>query len=81
MGSASNCRGCGAPIRWVTTQNGKKHPVDWEPGGEGANITVDSDEVMTVLGPLELQVYEGVLFTSHFKTCPEADRFRKAKRK
>lgn len=75
----ANCRGCGAPIRWVVTEAGKRHPIDWEANGPKANITVDSDDVMTVLGPLELQVHEGNLWTSHFATCPEAARFRKGK--
>ena len=50
----STCKGCGAPIDWITTTGGKYMPVDPEPvfiieGGDGPDRFV-TDEGAVLLG-------------------------------
>lgn len=60
---SGECRGCGAPIYWVTMKSGKKHPVD-----RGRQV-----RVVFVGGQ-----WEAVgAYTSHFSSCPKRDEFRR----
>jgi len=61
----ANCKSCGAEIVWVKTNAGKNHPVNAEP--EKRIILLDGGA----------QVMDA--YTSHFATCPDADKFRKKK--
>ena len=80
----SRCRGCGAPIEWITTAAGRSMPVDPEPvfiiEGAGSDRFV-TDEGEVVAGRRALPEEEGpacaVGFVPHWKTCPAADRFRR----
>ena len=79
----SRCKGCGARIKWVKTPSGKNVPID-----KGAvTILPDKDGFIAVV-TLDGRVIRGNLtmygtpgavtgYTSHFATCPAADRFRK----
>ena len=61
------CKGCGAKIVWIKTENGKLTPIDAKP--EKRYVSIDySWKVMDT-------------HISHFATCPEADHFRKSKTK
>lgn len=62
----ATCRGCGAPIIWVTTVNEKKTPIDEKP--EHRYIFGDDERVQLVK-----------TYMPHHATCPEVDRFRKKK--
>lgn len=62
------CRGCGANIFFIRTPAGKNHPVDAKPVRiwvEG----VSDDGCQTAWKQVEGH-------TSHFATCPDAERFR-----
>ena len=80
----SLCKGCGAPIDWITTKEGKYTPVDPEPvfiiEGDGSDRFI-TDEGEVILGRRALQEEERpgleVAFVSHWKTCPDAGRFRR----
>ena len=71
----SNCRSCGAAIRWVEMEkSGKKMPLDavpvedgliWIFGGKG-----HTGDVAPAMGSMDR-------YTSHFATCPNAKRHRK----
>lgn len=58
----SNCRSCGAQIRFIQTANGKNHPI---------NAAVQSFWVET---DGEWSIVKG--HTSHFATCPNASAHR-----
>jgi hypothetical protein len=65
----SACKACGAAIVWAVTSNGRRMPVDADPI-PGPNVRLNADGTCDVFG---------LLHHSHFATCPNADRFRKAK--
>lgn len=58
------CKACGAEIIWKKTTNGKNIPLDTEPR-KMATIMKDGETV-----------WIGDAYTTHWETCPEADRFR-----
>lgn len=65
-GFSAPCRSCGARILWVTfPKSGKRAPVD-------AAVS----RVLKVKDGLVLEIVEG--HTSHFATCPHADKWRKS---
>lgn len=79
------CRGCGAPIVFITTPAGKITPADAEP----INVTLDDAGELKVLledgrvvsarrhGPTDL--YEPTQARlSHFASCPQAANFRRS---
>jgi hypothetical protein len=79
------CRGCGAPIVWTVTANGKRMPVDAYPivASQGFRL---QEEVLDVALQYSEQLIATFtvapgsgerLYISHFSTCPDAARFRK----
>lgn len=68
--------GCGAPILWAKTAEGKAMPVNVEPVDTG-NVALlpTSPPRATVLKASER--YEGPRFVSHFASCPDADLHRR----
>ena len=64
------CR-CGAKVVWMVTTRGKKMPVDYS---EKIRVFLD----FTNPRPL---VFNAQTMVSHFATCPDADKFRKPKKK
>ena len=76
------CRGCGAPIIWVTTAAGKTMPCDPQllryrenPNGKDM-VVVDGKGVVRC--DLDFEgLPTGMARISHFATCPQAGRFRK----
>lgn len=65
------CRGCGKKIGWVRMLSGKRMPVDLEPVQKVVVIYHDPQGVLPSMG----KTVSG--YTSHFATCPQADKFRK----
>lgn len=64
------CRGCGAPITWARTVAGDKAtPIT---GREPVPLRTEHD----LMGRL-IEHYDAA--DTHFRTCPEADRFRRGK--
>jgi len=67
---SATCKFCGKPILWVRMQNsGKKHPVD-----------LPLKKLVVVNGDQTIGAVRNAS-SSHFATCPEADRARKPKEK
>lgn len=80
----SVCRGCGTPLEWIRTKEGRSMPVDPETvfviEGEGRDrFITDEGEVITGrrATPEEERPELTVAFVPHWKTCPDADRFRR----
>lgn len=63
------CKSCGAKIAWVRTPKGKLMPIDVEPE---KRITLEKNPE----GPEPLMVMVDT-YTSHFATCPDANKHRK----
>jgi hypothetical protein len=59
---------------WVTTQKGRKMPIDAEPVGKGKFLLNPDD--MTVAFIPESDPYTGERYSSHFETCPDREKFR-----
>jgi hypothetical protein len=74
---AAECRSCRAPIAWVKTARGKNMPIDLEPTGLGTWLLEWEGEVATA--HKAVQSYAGPKYTSHFSTCPDADKWRAPK--
>ena len=83
----SLCRGCGAPLEWIRTTEGRSMPVDPEPvfviEGQGTDSFItDEGEVITGrrARPEEERRDLPVAFVPHWKTGPAADTFRRKKK-
>lgn len=61
----AECKSCKAQIIWAETDKGKKIPLD-----------VKAEKRFIIKGCVALIVDT---YTSHFATCPDADKFRKPK--
>lgn len=68
----SPCKGCGKPILWAKTRDGKRIPLDPKPP---VYMTSDPDSDF-VLCERQRRSY-----VSHFATCPEANQFSASKKK
>ena len=78
----TRCRSCNARVTWARHHvTGKVMPIDAEPSLNG-NVLLSRDNAgatFKTLTPLELTIFEGALLhTSHFATCPEADKWRRS---
>lgn len=71
----TNCRSCGAPIRWAKTTNGEAIPLDPAPV-TGGNIEL-CDGVAHVFTPGQIALFQRERFVSHFVTCPHAAQWRR----
>lgn len=69
------CSSCNAPVLWVTTDAGKMMPVDAEPRADG-NVAVVGAECHAY--DMEDAMRSRPRFVSHFATCPDAPRWRRA---
>ena len=73
----TSCRSCGAPILWRKgIHTGKFNPIDAASNLDG-NIHLNEDGTYTV-GPCDTKP-DAPRYTSHFATCPNAAKHRKAK--
>lgn len=76
------CRSCKARVIWVKTEKGSSMPLDEIEDPEKGNIAVDDQGVGRVLRGSDLDdalAARVKLYTSHFATCPNAKKHRKAK--
>ena len=68
---------CGRNIIWAKTQNLRDMPVDAEPDPEGKLLlSWDFNVVRCTLTRTARQRFAKTLYTSHFATCRDADRYR-----
>lgn len=90
--SRPTCKGCGAIIRWIRTRTGAPAPVDPErrseyvtdaPALTSRRVTLVDPDGDTHSGYLASVTTPGAReisgYVSHFGTCPQAARFRRAK--
>jgi hypothetical protein len=67
------CRGCGKPIIWGVTPEGKRIPLDPRPPVYVVDYSAEAKEFVARLVPLEDGVRTHMV--SHFATCPKASEF------
>jgi len=79
--SDSECRSCGEAVVWAETKNGKTMPVDAEPSADGNVELHEYRGAVTVIVHGAATIAEAraraELHTSHFKTCPNANGWRR----
>lgn len=68
-----NCRSCDAPILWAKTERGKSMPLDLRPSGDG-NMYLNRAGVCR---PRRIDDDESRVYMPHWKTCPQADSWRR----
>lgn len=68
----ATCSSCARVIYWGRTKSGARMPIDPQPVANG-NIERDG-ELIIVVRPDKLTAR----FVSHYVTCPEAVKYRKA---
>lgn len=71
----ANCKSCGEPVAWVTMQSGKKMPLDPLPQEDG-NIEIVG-ATGRVVPRSEAERREGMLYRSHYASCPDASKHRR----
>lgn len=86
MPDFGKCRGCGATMRWITMESGRKNPLDPEPNPAGNVILISFAEAMrgralpTAERDRLLALPEDerpFIYMSHFATCPAREQFKK----
>jgi hypothetical protein len=78
----TRCRSCGAPVIWAVSAYGRKLPVDAHPAEAGQWWLTTDDPRATVPNFRRVDLYTPAAaprYTSHFATCPQADKWRKGK--
>jgi hypothetical protein len=79
----AQCRSCKAEVIWADTAKGKRMPVDATPNPAGTVVLVDQGVTNPPLAMVIHTEQEQAsappesLHTSHFATCPNADRHRR----
>lgn len=86
MPDFGKCRACGATMRWVKMESGKKNPLDPAPDPKGNVLLVDGNDGTVrgrALSKLEVAQHytlpadeRAPLFLSHFASCPGAQQFK-----
>jgi hypothetical protein len=77
----TSCRSCGAEIVWARTEKGKRAPIDAAIDDKGTIVLRAPREgerdPLAIFG-VPPDVFAGEpRHTSHFATCPDADRWRR----
>lgn len=69
------CKGCGAPIIWVTLPNGKRMPLNEKalPIGPGHYVLTSKSDGKQLGVPAES------VHLNHWATCTSADQFRRGR--
>lgn len=79
----ATCKGCGAEIIWIETPKGKRMPCDpvkvpyWEKKGAPDKVVTPDGEVISCELRGTLSKATGVGYIPHWRTCPDAGRFRR----
>jgi hypothetical protein len=73
----TTCRACGAAIFFGITEKGNRMPIDVEPHEQGTICVEGPGEEPSVR---VIQHGSGKAYRSHFETCTDPKRFRKADR-
>lgn len=85
---SDQCRTCGAAIRWIMMESGKRMPVDAQPqrlvtlqepcrAVESANLRAKAAGQDVASAPTEPRGVMMVCYVPHFATCPQADQHRR----
>jgi hypothetical protein len=82
------CRACGAAMLWAETPDGNRQPFNPKPDPEGNRVLLGRgrDRSPLAVPVTALGDYEGAaplsecFYMPHHATCPERDRFRRAKK-
>ena len=64
------CKGCGRPMEWGVTEDGKKIPLDPKPIIYAISSAERVDGMVRVI-----KLTKGEAMVSHFSTCPKANSF------
>ena len=70
MSYKRDCASCGAPRWMVEVATGRWHPFDCE----------DESEALRPLDGMTMEEYFANDYTSHFDTCPDAEKWRERKK-
>lgn len=79
----SQCRSCGASIRWVVSVKGARMPIDAEPDANGnlylATRAVDGAWCASVTTGRQMHYLRSIgrAYVSHHATCPQALQWRR----
>lgn len=72
----ATCKACGAEIIWKKTVEGKNMPLDAKPRKMAVLEAAFAHGVEIKAEPC-VKIVDA--YTTHWETCPEADRFRRSK--
>ena len=81
---ASPCKGCGKPIVWGVTADGKRIPLDPRPVVYHAVEESEFENRVTCTRVPEATNTAGTktaCYVSHFATCPKASEFGKGRKR
>lgn len=77
------CRGCGAPIVWISTPGGKSMPCNADQvlyrarAGAPGKIVTPNGEVLSCELNVSPEKATGVGYIPHFATCPQEGKLRR----
>jgi hypothetical protein len=72
------CKGCGAPMIWAETEDGKAIPLD--PSAPVYRVLSHDASGTPKVKLVPLEDGEREVMVSHFKTCPKAGDFGRGRR-
>lgn len=75
----ATCRSCGAEIIWVTTENGKRMPLDPHPHPKGS-VLVYGEQAFVISAKGRADVREP-LYLPHHMTCPQGRSWQRKQHK
>jgi hypothetical protein len=75
--TASRCRKCGAFIRWVELDTGKRMPLDLNPDDAKGNVALLGGRWHVLTRQEQGTLVGYSRFRPHFSTCPNAGEFRR----
>lgn len=80
MSGITTCKTCCDPIRWGITRDGQHIPLDADPI-VGGNIQFDGHNAVVLDDDAQRShaARQHPMFVSHFVTCPQADKWRRAR--
>lgn len=76
---SSECRSCGAPVEWVSTEKHKVMPLDEDPVEADAGFLFTKNHATINGRRYRIVTFArgvGQVHLSHFATCPTADTHR-----